>query len=325
MITRFVDRDVELGKLLELCERGFYPVLYIYGPEGCGKTRLVRELIERVSGRDSYLAIYVDAQSVSSLEEAIFAPSEVVKIVAEAISGINSGLGSAVARVLPYAVRKALERSVRGKRVVVVVDDVAKPLGIDAIESFAKKLLDLVEWLLSRGVASVLAVATTSEGASLEVLWRHSYVHPALLWNLPRKGFEELAQQLDPPSEAAVEEAWRLTGGNPRMLIEIAKGFRWSFNTWFRKIVDRVEAVYAKARARNLDEHLRQAIEDPDHLLETRDLYQLLLEENLVLYKRVATLAETYVEPDPEMGIGSYIAWQTPAHKLALKKLIEKR
>jgi len=326
VVTRFVDRDAELSRLLELCERGFYPVLYVYGPEGCGKTRLVKELIDRVAGRGSYVAIYVDAQSVSSLEEAVFGPPEVVRVVAEAVGSVVGGLGAAVARVLPYAVRKALERSVRGRRVVVVVDDVARPLGLEAVEGFAKKLLDLVEWLLTRGAASVLAIATTSEGASLEALWRHNYVYPTLLWNLPRRGFEELAHQLDPPSEEVVEEAWRLTGGNPRMLIEIARGFGWSIDTWFRRrVVDRVEALCTRVRAEGLEEHLRLAIEDPDHLLEARELYRLLLEENLVLYKRVATLAGTYVEPDHELGIGRYIAWQTPAHRLALKTVLENR
>ncbi|RLE83654.1 MAG: hypothetical protein DRJ67_11815, partial [Thermoprotei archaeon] len=48
---RFVDRIEELEFLEELSIKGFYPVLYIYGPEGCGKTRLLREFYSRIGGR----------------------------------------------------------------------------------------------------------------------------------------------------------------------------------------------------------------------------------------------------------------------------------
>ena len=49
--VRFVDRVDELGALLGLAERGSGVPVYLYGPGGCGKTRLLREFARRLSGR----------------------------------------------------------------------------------------------------------------------------------------------------------------------------------------------------------------------------------------------------------------------------------
>ncbi len=327
LVTRFVDRFEELSKLLEYSRRGFYPVLYLYGPEGCGKTRLLKELYNRVREREEFVAIYVDAQSVSNIDEAVYAPPELIQLLTELVQSVHEAIGRAVARLLPYAMRRALERKIRGKHVAVVVDDVARPLGLDMIESYAKKLLDLAEWLTEHGASSVLVVATTSEGRSLEILWRHNYVSISLVWNLPKSAFEELSQQLEPPNRDAVEEAWMLVGGNPRMLLEIATSYKWNAQSWFSKVIERVEAVYRKVKLRNLAKHLEHAVEDPDYLYtephpQVEELYNLLLEENMVLYKKVSTLDGSYIARDPDLGVGSYIAWQIPAYRRAFSELL---
>ena len=326
-MLRFVDREEELGKLLELAERGFYPVLYIYGPEGCGKTRLLREFIDRVRDRDDFVAIYIDAQSVSSIEEAVYAPPKLLQLIANAIQAMHEVVGRALAKLLPHIVKKFFEAEIRGKHVVIAIDDVARPLGFDVIESYAKKLLDLVEWLMSRGARSAFVLTTTSEGQSLDILSRHSYVSINLIWNLPKDAFEELAQQMNPPSRGIVEEVWRLVGGNPRRLIEIATSYSWCIDAWLSRLRERIEMVYRKIRSKNLCRHLMHVIEDPDYLYteasrEVEELYRLLLDENLVLYKKISTISGRYVAKDLDLGIGEYVAWQIPAYKHLFKEIV---
>ena len=66
---RFVDREAELARLHSYAEKGMHAPLLLYGPEGCGKTRLLLELVRRLRGRE-YLVVYVDALEEDSLEPA---------------------------------------------------------------------------------------------------------------------------------------------------------------------------------------------------------------------------------------------------------------
>jgi len=61
--ARFVDRERELEALREWCSRSRVTPLYIYGPEGSGKTRLLKEFTLRLKeylGGDS-IAVYINA------------------------------------------------------------------------------------------------------------------------------------------------------------------------------------------------------------------------------------------------------------------------
>jgi hypothetical protein len=46
------------------------------------------------------------------------------------------------------------------------------------------------------------------------------------MWNMPRRGFEELYEKLPGP-KPGFEEAWRLTGGNPEMLARLYEA-KWN-------------------------------------------------------------------------------------------------
>jgi len=60
MSVRFINRVEELEALRRFSSE-FRPVpLYIYGAEGCGKTRLLKEFVERLHGYfgDEGVAVY---------------------------------------------------------------------------------------------------------------------------------------------------------------------------------------------------------------------------------------------------------------------------
>jgi len=53
VVVRFVDRVAELSVLQGFAGRGAGVSIYLYGPEGCGKSKtwLLRELVSRLEGR----------------------------------------------------------------------------------------------------------------------------------------------------------------------------------------------------------------------------------------------------------------------------------
>ena len=314
----FIDREEELGVLRDYAENGFYPVLFIYGPEGCGKTRLLREFISSIEEPGDYITVYLDAQSVGSFEEAVCAPPVVLETFSTAAGAISEPVGRFVARVLPLVVKKVFERKLRGRRVVIAVDDVARPLGVDVIESYAKKLLDLLEWLMARGAESVLIIATTSEGSSPSILARHSYVVLSELWNLSRDSTEKLLEALNAP-EKLYEKVWVLTGGNPRAVISIAAK-RWKVDVWFSEVVRNVR-LSSRSIVFRYRSQLRYVVEDIDRVIEFPDLEKGLIEANLIVPVNRPCLGYTPL-PDEELGIGEYYAWQIPAYRSALRECL---
>ncbi|RLE79102.1 MAG: hypothetical protein DRJ52_09095 [Thermoprotei archaeon] len=68
---RFADRTEELKFLLELTREGSPVVEYIYSPEGCSKTRLLREFAQRFSG----VTVYIDALEEERVSKVVFSVS----------------------------------------------------------------------------------------------------------------------------------------------------------------------------------------------------------------------------------------------------------
>ncbi len=317
-ITPFVDREAELSRLEEMASRGFYPVLYIYGPEGCGKTRLLRELVQRLKDRDDYLVIYVDAEARGDPREIVLAAPELVTELIRSITIEALGAtGKLIAALLPSILPRIVGRRVKGKKVVILVDDVARPLGLNEIESYAKRLLSLLEELYARGAASVLVAATTSESVSRRLLARHTYTVLAQVWNLPRQAFSKLLAHLGAPSEVA-QESWKLLGGNPRLAIAL-KYHGWSYDNLIDALVRSVRASIEPLLGEHRD-NLLDAVEDPDVLRSETQLLNQLTEANLVTPIDRPCLGYT-PPPDKELGIGRYYAWITPAHREAVRRI----
>jgi hypothetical protein len=329
--VRFVNRSAELAALMGLAERGTGVPLYIYGPEGCGKTRLLREFVARLAGRDGFLAVYIDALEEADASRAVAGSQELLDVLLKAVEKLHGPIGV----LLAYAIVRVLARMeasrIRGKHVVVVVDDVARPIGLDSIEAYMKNLLKLVEYELpEKEPSSILVVASTSEGLSVKRLRRHpTWSSIRLLWNLPREGFEQLASLLNPPNARAVEEAWRLTGGNPRALIEIATAYNWNTSLWLREVEANIAIpLFAEIRARGLERALYKLVEDVDAIVkepsnELLELARLLEENNVIIYKASPTLDGSTLAAGAELGIGRLYAWQLPAYRLAFKRSLQ--
>ncbi len=315
----FVDRGVELSRLLGFAERGFYPVLYLYGPEGCGKTRLLREFVSMVKDREGYLAVYVDAQSTGSVEEAVLGGREIVNnLLAGALEASGAPVGRLSALALTRFSRWLDRRLVRGRRVVVAVDDVARPLGMDVIESYVKSLLGLVEELYGLGASAVLVVASTSEGLSRSLLARHNYVRLYQLWNLDYESTRRLVEVLG-GSLDLVDDVWRATGGNPRSIVELYR-LGWSLEAWVEG-VERSVMVLVRDLVDRYRRQLLDVVVDVDSVDEYPELGRLLVERNLVTPVDRPCLG--YTPPvDCELGVGRRYAWQLLVYREIVMRLV---
>ncbi len=322
-MTRFVDRFKELAKLVEYAENGFYPVLAVYGPEGCGKTRLLREFIDRVRGRENFVAIYIDALEDRDPDRVLSTSLSLADAVRDFVSLLPLPVGRSLATNIAKLVQH-LEKRVRfrGKHAVIAIDDVVRSIGLEAVDIYVKNLLNIIEDLLWRyGASSVFIVITTSEGLSRYVLARHRYSYDRLLWNLDRDSFKELIHELRPPKGIDSDLVYEYTGGNPGKLMEIALGYRWGLEEWFRDIVAKVRVLVSDILD---DNRLVEVVEDIDRLSKYTDLAKVLIEKNLVVDIRSIPLGQG-VAPCRDLGIGTEYAWQIPAYRIALKKILEHR
>jgi len=316
-IIRFVDRAAELGFLERVSSEGYVFPIAVYGPEGCGKTTLLKRFVRTVSSDDNVVAVYVDALEEGDPRRAIAATrSELIDIALELASSAVP-VGRELARRVMKIVRLAVEKlALRGKNLVVIVDDVYRAIGLDSVDRYTKMMYEWIDYLhRSLGVERVAIILTTSEGVSKRELFKHTYVHVYMMWNLPRDGFEDLVDQLEPPRDLDREQLWILTGGNPRALIELAK-LGWSTETWLSYVETRVEHL-----VQDLDrERLWKLVEDCDS---DPELARALEDRNLMIALNRAMVLGQVPNPSRELGIGSRWAWQIPAYRVALRRYLE--
>ncbi len=325
---KFVNRVKELQSLNRLVQKGSTLPIYLYGPEGCGKTRLLKEFTKSLR---NVIAIYIDALESENIQKALLTtPSDILSdLVKELIKEVTKPIGSWLSERL-WALIKRLKTKLRikDKPLVIVVDDITRAIGFDRVEWYVKWLYETIKKLYEEyQPSSILIVATTSEGQSLELILRHTYATVRLIWNLDYKAFKELALQFNPPSEDLIEEAWLYTGGNPRILIEISQDYNWRIQEWFKNLTFKLTSIARQIKSKSLQEQAKYLIEDPDNVeekasMKMEEAYKLLVEHNLFIYKGMLTLHGEEVVENLELGIGRHYAWQIPAYKMALSELI---
>lgn len=259
------------------------------------------------------LGVYIDALSGAELEEAVYPLTAAVESIVAGLAP-QPPLGRVLALRLWELLRGLIQRlEVRDRPVLVVVDDVYRALGLEAAEAYTKRLYELLGRLYELGAGPALVIAATSEGSSKRLLQRHSYASLRMVWNLPRSGLEELLAQTGAP--IAPDEAWRVTGGNPRLLGRLAE------HGWRPKqlLEELAEQRIAPALDRVGREALESLIEDPDSDPEAA---RVLEDHNLMIELGRATSLSPPPPVDREMGVGRRWAWQAPAYRLAAKLLL---
>jgi len=320
--VEFRDRERAIHQVEEFAESGTRHPVVVFGPEGCGKTAWLKQAAETLREL-GFEAIYVDPMRKDFATHTDV--KELVDKFAEAAADVVGVAQLKLATLAIDAVKWLVSRWKKG-RVAVLVDDAFQAIGLDKAAMYVKALLGLVEYP-PEGYESIVAIAATSEGLSRREIGRHRWATLRPMWNMSEKGLEELYERIPGP-KPKLEDAWRLTGGNPEMLARLYEA-KW-----------KVDAVVADlVRAKDLTEgfirrwrpHLKRVVEDPQSLWEEDfpdGLREELIAKNLIVYNMYDRdpwfwIDEPPPEKDLELGIGKDVAWQTPLHREAVKRAME--
>jgi len=321
--VEFADRDRGIQQVLEWSERGTRFPVVVFGPEGCGKTAWLKQAAE-ILREKGYEVVYVDPSHREYLVH-----TDVKEVAEQFAKAAAEAVGTAELKLASLAIDavKELLKAWRRKNVAVLVDEAFQAIGLERAAAYVKSLLNLIEYP-PESYEKIVAVAATSEGLSRKEIGRHLWAEILPMWNMGREGFERLYEQLPGP-KPDVEEAWRWTGGNPRLLAQLYRA-KWDAET--------VVAQLAKAKgitagfAAKWGRLLGEAVEDPDALwsAEGEELASELEARNLIVYNLYDRSEKLWIDQPPpqkdlELGIGKYAAWQTPLHREAVKRALEKR
>jgi len=326
--VEFIDRDQAIKQVEELAEKGTWVVYVIYGPEGCGKTAFFRQASE-VLREHGYAVVHVNP--LARAVEDRFSVAEDLRELAVKLGAYPVGDAAQLIDKAVELLYKLVREGIK-KRIALLADGVFQAVGLDKAEQLVKSLLNMIEWPSIRCEKIVVLVAS-SERVTRERVGRHSWATMRIIWNMSREGFKKLYNTLPDP-KPEFEEVWRLAGGNPRYLEEIYRS-GWSVDRVVKGIVmrKRLEVLIASLGGYER-EVLREAIEDPDVMLaKLRDPRVQELERKLIEYDLLMEVWDRdewlWVdtpprERDPELGIGKYYAWQTPLHREAVRRALER-
>jgi energy-coupling factor transporter ATP-binding protein EcfA2 len=322
--VEFADRDRGVQQVLEWAEKGTWHPIVVFGPEGCGKTAWLRQAaaILREEGFEVFYLhpldrlVYAEV-SAPGVREAF------LDLARRALA--EEALGRVAWAIFDF-VRDLLK--VKRSKVAILADDVFQAIGLERAAAYVKGLLNTIEHPVYDYEKMVVIVAT-SEGLSRSEIGRHRWATLMPMWNMGRRGFEELYERLPGP-KPELDEVWRLTGGNPGALAELYEA-RWRPERVVEALAERKRlGLFAGSLSPEERGWLAEAVEDPDTLFarERIPLMDKLVELNLVVdsvYPREPWLwiDEPPPERDLELSIGKRVAWQTPLHREAVRKALE--
>jgi energy-coupling factor transporter ATP-binding protein EcfA2 len=318
----FTDREQGIKQALELARKGTRFPLVVFGPEGCGKSAWLRQVAE-IFKEEGFDTIYLNP-----LEKKILAEIGVKDVKERLLEILREGSLSAWARAVDALILLAQMLLEAGRtKIAILVDEAFQVIGTGKEAAFyVKGLLGLIEYP-PKEYERIVAVVTTSEGLSRGEIGRHRWAELTPMWNMPREGFRELYERL-PGEKPDFERVWKMTGGNPNVLARLYQ-VGWNAEKVVRRL--REEKGITKAFVVRWREWLERAVEDPDTLWEPeapQELVNELIEKNLIVFNLYERYPDDWIdipppEKDPELGIGRYVAWQTPLHREAVKRALE--
>jgi hypothetical protein len=319
--VEFVNRDRAIRQVVDWGERSTRFPVVIFGPEGCGKSAFLRQAAE-VLRELGYDVVYVDVAHID-----FTAHTDVAEATKRLVEAASEASGVAQVRLAYLAIDMIRELMRRGKRrVAVLVDEAFQAIGVERAGLYVKSLLNLIEYP-PRDYERIVAMAATSEGLSRSEIGRHRWADVMPMWNMPREGFEQLYEKL-PGHKPPFEDVWRLTGGNPGMLSRLYL-INWSHDAVVTRLIreKRLTPDFI-ARWRSW---LEKAVEDPEALWSPdapEELIRQLVERNLIVYniyerEQIFWVDQPPPERDLELGIGKYLAWQTPIHREAVRRTLK--
>jgi len=323
--VEFADRERALQQVSEWAERGTWHPVVVFGPEGCGKTAWLRQAAELLRG-EGYEVFYLHP-----LDKLVYAevslPSVREAFAELARKAFAEEAPGRIAWAVFDFVRELLKA--RKSKVAIVADDVFQAIGLEKAAGYVKGLLNTIEHPLY-SYENIVVLVATSEGVSRGEIGRHRWADLMPMWNMSREGFEQLYRQVPGP-KPSFEEAWRITGGNPGVLAQLRMA-GWRPEKVVEALAERKKlAALLLSLSSEEREWLRQAVEDPDTLFarERLPLMEKLVELNLVIDsvpRRESWLwiDEPPPEKDPDLGVGRRVAWQSPLHREAVRRALEK-
>jgi len=170
----------------------------------------------------------------------------------------------------------------------------------------------------------MVVLVATSEGVSRREIGRHRWARLMPMWNMARDGFMQLYEKIPGP-KPPFEEAWRWTGGNPNMLVELYKA-GWDVDEVVKRlIISKGLTSFVRSLGREVWELLWRAVEDPDSLLspEGAPLLERLIDINMLIDSITYRDPPLWIDQPPperdlELGTGKHVAWHTPLHREAV-------
>jgi len=321
--VEFTDRNRALKQVYELAEKGTASPVVVYGPEGCGKSAWLKQTTEilREGGFDVIYADVAHRDYVAHTDV-----REVIERVSEVIADTTGYIPIKLADLVVLLANQLLKKW-RKKKIALLVDEVFQAIGLDKAEIYTKMLLNIIEYP-PESYENIVIIVATSEGLSRWRIGRHRWAWLMPMWNMSKEGFEELYEKIPNP-KPPYEEIWRLTGGNPYVLRSLYIN-KWSTNILTNIIVE--EKRLTPEFISKWRKWLELTVEDPDNLWSPEvpeEIINELIARNLIVYFLRDRDPELWIdEPPPErdleVGVGRYVAWQTPIHREAVKKALEK-
>jgi len=325
LIIEFIDRDKGIKQIYEFAEKGTWHPVVVFGPEGCGKTSWLLQAVEILKDL-SYGVIYFNP-----LRKQFEAEVGIESLRQRALDIVKQAASEHVLAKLIWVVIDFINDALRygRKKLAIVVDDAFQYLGLREATAFVKGILEIIEHP-DVEYERIVAIIATSEGLSRYEIGRHRWALIRPMWNMCKRGFEELYELIQKRvlgNTPNFDDVWRLTGGNPDIFLRLYQA-RWNVD----EVIDDVikSKKLTPSFIANWRNWLEKAIGDPDTLWSAEvpeELINKLIERNLIVYDLYNRdpwfwIDEPPPEKDLEIGVGKYIAWQTPLYREAIKKTL---